>query len=61
MKDFIQILPSSCWFSKLPKYLETKSSGEKVHSSMLKMQPNFNLNILFAQGKGDENSHISSF
>lgn len=37
MEQFIKILPSSCWFSKLPKYLETKSSGEKVHSSMLKI------------------------
>jgi len=37
MEELITILPSSCCFSKLPKYLETKSSGEKVHSSMLKI------------------------
>jgi hypothetical protein len=37
MEEFITILPSSCGFSKLLKYLETKSSGEKVHSSMLKI------------------------
>lgn len=63
MKVSVKILPSSCWFSKLPKYLETKLSGEKVHNSMLKKSIAAKLlisSILFAQNQGYANSYVCS-